>query len=412
MQTVAAISPASGLRCMNLGGSDEWGRDYTVDAVPVPAGEVLPLWVAVVVPADAPTGAVGGTAVVATSDGHSVSVSLTLHIMGPALQNGGDDDVSRGTRIHWFDSKLGIAGDTVPTPYTPLVVSSASDGTATVDMLGKRVEIGADGLPSQLLVTTDQVGAPALASPRQVLAEPLSFEVDGLSDLPAPKLQMAAASNMSVAWTSTQSVDGKGSVAVAGSVDCTGYLLINITVAAAAALPSAGVRLRLPSTPSNAFFAMGLGMPGGHIKSWLGQGKESDGKASWLVFDFNETVTLDGFRCARPLTTHLFSAGCVPHMRWCALQALRARRRRARRQPSLPPDGARAGLIDLGQADCARRRSEGDRRAARLLVRGDHGAGVALGRHGRAPVGPVRAGHALPGRCCRGGVPQAGRSEG
>ena len=44
-----------------------------------------------------------------------------------------------------------------------LAVSSAADGTATVDMLGKRVEIGAHGLPSQLLVTTDQVGAPALA---------------------------------------------------------------------------------------------------------------------------------------------------------------------------------------------------------------------------------------------------------
>ena len=103
--------PASAASCMNTEGSDFWGRDFKIDRVVVPAGEVKSLWVKLVVPSSAAAGTFRGTAHT-TAGGHTVSTPIALSIAGPALENGGDDDIERGTRIHWFDSKVGLADDT------------------------------------------------------------------------------------------------------------------------------------------------------------------------------------------------------------------------------------------------------------------------------------------------------------
>ena len=94
---------------MNTGGVDFWGRDYTVDNVAVAHGEVLPLWIAVVIPPNAAAGTYAGTATVTFKSNHtsgSATVGITLTVAGPFLPNGGDDDLDRGTRLHWFDSRL------------------------------------------------------------------------------------------------------------------------------------------------------------------------------------------------------------------------------------------------------------------------------------------------------------------
>ena len=138
---------------------------------------MLPLWVAVVVPAAAAAGSYSGTAEV-VAGGHATSVAITLTVGGPALANGGDDDVARGTRLHWFDSKLGLAGDTVPSPYVPISVASTAAG-ATVTMLGKRLVIGASGLPSSIAVTLDHARAAPPAVPREALDAAMTFDGPG-----------------------------------------------------------------------------------------------------------------------------------------------------------------------------------------------------------------------------------------
>ena len=96
--------------------------------VAVAKGEVRSLWVAVVVPADAATGAYRGTATVAAAGGSPIEVALALTVEGDLLPHGGDDDAMRGTRLHWFDSTLGNEGDTVPGPFTPIDVEQRPDG--------------------------------------------------------------------------------------------------------------------------------------------------------------------------------------------------------------------------------------------------------------------------------------------
>jgi hypothetical protein len=286
--------PASALACMNTEGSDFWGRDFKVDHVYIPANEVKPLWVKLVVPPDAASGTWRGFANI-TAAGHTVSIPLQLTIQGQPVQNGGDDDIERGTRIHWFDSKLALGGDTVPSPFAPITVAPSTDGLS-VQMLAKKFSIGPSGLPTKVLITADTLAGTPLAVPRNVLGDNVSFEVHGLS-FPTPKLTAGTTTNMSVSWTSV-ATDSAGAayLNVTGSVDCTGYTLVNITMTAKSALANAGVRLRLPSNPDTAFFAMGLGQPGGSVDSWIGEDQQKVGLASWLVFDFQRSVTLDGFR--------------------------------------------------------------------------------------------------------------------
>ena len=99
LRSASASIPAP--HCMNMQGSDFWGRNFSVNAVPVHNGTVLPLWVAAVIPATTAAGSYAGT-VRLTFNGTTTTVKIVLKVSGAVLPNGGDDDIERGTRLHWF----------------------------------------------------------------------------------------------------------------------------------------------------------------------------------------------------------------------------------------------------------------------------------------------------------------------
>jgi hypothetical protein len=99
LRSASASIPAP--QCMNMQGSDFWGRNFSVNAVPVHNGTVLPLWVAAVIPATTAAGSYAGTARL-TFNGTTTTVKIVLKVSGAVLPNGGDDDIERGTRLHWF----------------------------------------------------------------------------------------------------------------------------------------------------------------------------------------------------------------------------------------------------------------------------------------------------------------------
>ncbi len=49
----------------------------------------------------------------------SVTVSLSITVSGPPLPDGGDGDITRGTRLSWLNSQEALEG--APTrPYGPM----------------------------------------------------------------------------------------------------------------------------------------------------------------------------------------------------------------------------------------------------------------------------------------------------
>jgi hypothetical protein len=99
LRSASASIPAP--HCMNTQGSDFWGRNFSVNAVPVHNGTVLPLWVAAAIPATTAAGSYAGT-VRLTFNGTTTTVKIVLKVSGAVLPNGGDDEIQRRTRLHWF----------------------------------------------------------------------------------------------------------------------------------------------------------------------------------------------------------------------------------------------------------------------------------------------------------------------
>ena len=302
---------ASALRCMNLGGVDFWGRGFRHTSVAVGVGEVRSFWIAAVVPPSTRSGVYVGTATVAAIGTRSQTVSIQLVVKGRLIPNGGDDDVTRGTRLHWFDSKEGTEMDTVPAPFTALEVTQNDEGTL-ISMLGKRVTIGGTGLPVKIEAQRTQT------SPwRHVLGAPVDFNVDGMAGLMAhPVVSFQRPTQMSLVWQ-VRATTSDGAHTIDAEVDCTGYMSFNATISKHSGYDGAtptqaasqvAVNLTVPNSPRNARFGMGLGRKGGLMKSFLSSDPASAKLCSWVVYDFGSVVTLDGIR--------LFSYGDGVHDAW------------------------------------------------------------------------------------------------
>ena len=310
VQGLGKIS-ASALRCMNLGGVDFWGRDFRHTSVAVGVGEVRSFWIAAVIPPSTRPGVYAGTATVAANGARSQTVSIQLIVKGSLIPNGGDDDVTRGTRLHWFDSKEGTEMDTVPAPFTALEVTQNDEGTL-VSMLGKRVTIGDTGLPVKIEAQRTRT------SPwRHVLGGPVDFHVDGMAGLMAhPVVSFQDPTQMSLVWQ-VRANSSEGAVTIDAEVDCTGYMSFNATISKYSDYDGAtptqtasqvAVNLTVPNSPRNAHFGMGLGRKGGLMKSFLSSDPASAQLCSWVVYDFGNIVTLNGIR--------LFSYGDGVHDAW------------------------------------------------------------------------------------------------
>jgi len=283
-----ASIPSSQMRCMNIAGTDHWGRPYH-SSPSVLAGHVLPLWVAVRVPIAAPLGEYKGSAILYFDNGES-HVRLTLHLSGPPLSDGGDSEAWRGTRLQWLDSDLALAGDSVPPPYLPLLVTHESSDGLVVTMLDKKVRIGPDGLPWEVTVGTAAATSPeANAVEAEALVSPVAltiFSAGVVSHLAPLELSRGAASNMSVSWLARLGTLGGIQVNVSGSLDCTGYLDYRLDFSG---MPS-GSKVELV-TPARGLMAMGLGLEGDYLSDM----RPATGRSEWLVLDMGRLVTADAF---------------------------------------------------------------------------------------------------------------------
>jgi len=134
---LSSLSP----HCLNLEGFDYWGRPYSPpDASKrVAKGTIRSFYMMTTVPTNAMAGTVykgNVTLISATGTMYTVSVQI-LVTKRPFLENGGDNERYRNTRLAWLDSKLGLGNHQLPSPFTPIQLNEPR----VVSMLGKQVTI-------------------------------------------------------------------------------------------------------------------------------------------------------------------------------------------------------------------------------------------------------------------------------
>lgn len=240
--------PGSALSCLNLEGYDFWGRRFS-RVVTAKSTSVVPFWFVLQVPLDAAAGSYTGTLHFETSKG-TQEIALEIIVRGQPLQDAGDSDLWRGSRLAWLDSTYGL-GDAIPAPYVPLQISGR-----TISMLDKDFELSPDGMPSSIRV--GEVETLASAVQVQVL-------VAGVMQPVPMSMNFTTMGNLTVTWRSSGSAEGL-QLDVSGSVDATGYADFEVNVTCASAHE---VRLIVPSRPPNADYAAGLGHDGGLLRRFF-----------------------------------------------------------------------------------------------------------------------------------------------
>ena len=158
---------------INTYGVDAAGVEMTLSPG-VPAGDTLPLWCCV--DAEKFEGdEIGITAVVSAGNvGLELAANIELKVENKTLPRNGDDDLWRHSRLFWLNSAIGISEEVIP-PYTPVGFDA---GDRTVSILGRKMTVGALGLPSKIETAYGYDGTLTDELPgRSILSDPVAFTV-------------------------------------------------------------------------------------------------------------------------------------------------------------------------------------------------------------------------------------------
>jgi len=100
------VIPVSEMTCFNLGGVDWLGRHFE-KGFAVGQGKIRPLWIGVQVPQDA-SGTYQGNTKVRPKGAKETTVQVQLDVAGAVLEDAGDSELWRFSRLRWLNSTLGI----------------------------------------------------------------------------------------------------------------------------------------------------------------------------------------------------------------------------------------------------------------------------------------------------------------
>jgi hypothetical protein len=185
------------LTCFNCGGIDEKRARFT-RRLHVPKGTVQPLWLGVLIPENQKPGTVEGTVTVSSGNRGSQSLPVVLEVLSARAVNHGFDEPELQGRLFWLNSTVGTDPDFIIDPFEPVrIEDSSASSIHTLSILGRRLQLGATGLPDQIYSYFTPELTHFADEPEPILARPLALEVtpaEGEQDLPgAPGPEPGAA---------------------------------------------------------------------------------------------------------------------------------------------------------------------------------------------------------------------------
>ena len=270
---------AERLRCFNLGGTNFVGHAFR-EIVSVAQGRLQALWIGVDVPGTA-QGAFRGQIVVKDSaTGVSQSVNVNLVIAGAMLDDHGDRDSWRMSRLRWLDSTIGLNDDVVTRPFVPI-----SRQASTLKLLGRELVLGTDGLPEHIrsFFNADNT-AIAKEQSRELLAAPFHFVVEtesGPVRFGRAKVTFTRELKGAVNWRAASQARGL-ELTVEGLLEYDGFADYHCRLTPAAPLKVKDARLEMDVAAGAGAYFMGLGRKGGQCPATV----------DWK---WNADVNQDGF---------------------------------------------------------------------------------------------------------------------
>jgi hypothetical protein len=300
---------ASAMTCFNKDGVNWDGTSFR-KSLPVDRGNVQALWCGIQVPRDARAGVFSGTVTVAPKGFPETILAVELRVTSDVLEDAGDSDPSRMSRLRWLDSTLAQDDGIVP-PYAPLSI----DGL-TIGCLGRSLSIGPDGLPARI----QSFFAPEMTrfqtTPIPLTTSPLKLRVtDGggreLAWVPgasAPGPRPIQKGPGAVVWEAENNA-GDLVMKIAARMEFDGFVDYKVAVTARRDTSVSDVRLEVPFSEDCARYMMGLGFKGGlrpETFDWAWDRKKNQ-DALWLgAVNAGIQVALRAENYSRPLNTNFY----------------------------------------------------------------------------------------------------------
>lgn len=249
---------ASEFRCFNLGGVNCLGRPFT-KVVSVAQGNVQPLWFGVQIPKDA-QGRYEGTLTIEPKGLEPTKLKLFLTVSGPVLDDAGDSELWRHSRLRWLDSTIAL-DDEVTVPYTPLDVCGD-----TIQCLGRKVILNNMGLPKNIVSFFSPIVVGRIeGTGREILAGPISFVVEtagGCVDWSGGVVSFLSQKPSEVEWQS----NSEGNVFLLNCravMEYDGHIAYRLSLKARRPTQVDDIRLEVPFKRGVAKYLMGMGHKGG-----------------------------------------------------------------------------------------------------------------------------------------------------
>ncbi len=251
--TLGPIS-ADAFTCYNTDGVDIHGNPFTKQ-VSVEQGKIQPLWIGIDIPRDAPSGSWEGSVVVRTGQGDQRKILLSLSIGDEVLEDRGDSDPTRFSRIRWMNSTIALENRVIP-GFSSLQLLKDN----TIGYGEKQVTLGKSGLPTHIIgshmTRKDQPKRDLLDAP---------VRLDGFFRGNMESLKFVSVQDSDIIWEQSSS-DEKVSCRLAGHTEFDGYTRYRGVIAAIEDVSfSQGVTLHIPVSLDETTYFMGLGHKGSKL---------------------------------------------------------------------------------------------------------------------------------------------------
>lgn len=273
--------------CFNTVGIDCAGNGLD-KRVSVEKDAVQALWCGVQLPEDAPTGEYQGFISV-VSGGEERIVKLTVSVDGEPVENGGEDEPWRLSRLKWLNSTLALE-PAVVRPFTPVSVEGH-----TLRVLNREIELNELGLPRRIV-----------SNGLNVLSREVAFRLSGRDGQGALK-SICAVGEGRADWHSALEWPG-AQVELRGSLEFDGTLEFELELEAFEPFHGpAELMIALPA--ETARYAMGLGHKGGRLAGEIDWkwSVEKNQDSLWLGEpEAGLQVSLRDDQYRRPLNTNFY----------------------------------------------------------------------------------------------------------
>jgi hypothetical protein len=301
----ASLIPAAGMLSFNTRGINWDGRDFK-KVCPVPLGKVQPLWCGVRVPKDVLPGKYEGDVTVIPKGLPAAKVRLSLDVKDEVLEDSGDSEFWRMSRLRWLDSRVAFDDETTP-PFPPIVVQGD-----TFSCLGRSLTVGRSGFPAGIrsifspeVTSLVKDGREMLVSPINLIVETQDGHILEWVDRGAELVMQAPGT---VVWEAASEAGPLGLV-LRGRMEFDGFVGFKVSLSSKEEIEVKDIRLEIPVAGGVARYMMGLGFKGGLRPAefdWVWDQKKNQ-DALWIG-DVNAgfQFSLRAENYERPLNTNFY----------------------------------------------------------------------------------------------------------